>query len=53
MKAEIIKANKLPVGLVRLPAGTIERRMVIMRGHTVMMDRDLAKLYRVTTKAFN
>jgi hypothetical protein len=53
MKTEIIRTNKLPAGLVRVPAGTIERRMFVLRGHTVMMDRDLAKLYRVTTTAFN
>jgi|HubBroStandDraft_3_1064219.scaffolds.fasta_scaffold221308_2 hypothetical protein len=53
MKTEIVRVTKLPGGLVRLPAGTIERRMFVLRGHTVMLDRDLAKLYRVTTKAFN
>ncbi len=53
MKTEIVRANKLPAGLVRVPAGTIERRMFMLRGHTVMMDRDLAKLYKVTTTAFN
>jgi hypothetical protein len=53
MKTEITRTNKLPAGLVRVPAGTIERRVFALRGHTVMMDRDLAKLYRVTTKAFN
>jgi hypothetical protein len=49
----VAKRNTPPAGLVRVPAGTIERRILMMRGHTVMLDSDLAKLYRVTTKAFN
>jgi hypothetical protein len=53
MKAERVKVNTTSVGLVRLPAGSIERRIYIMRGHRVMLDSDLAKLYQVSTKAFN
>jgi ORF6N domain len=53
MKAEIVTTNTLPAGLVRIPAGTIERRIIAMRGQVVMLDSDLARLYRVTTKAFN
>lgn len=53
MKTENINTEKSPAGLVRLPAGTIERRIFLLRGHTVMLDSDLARLYRVTTKAFN
>jgi hypothetical protein len=53
MKTRIVRTNRLPAGLVRVPAGTIERRIYVLRGHTVMRDSDLAKLYRVTTKAFN
>jgi hypothetical protein len=52
MKSEVIN-NNTPAELVRLPAGTVERRIYAMRGHTVMLDHDLAMLYRVTTKAFN
>src|ERR1700734_3167475 len=52
MKTEVI-TNHTSAELVRLPAGTIERRIYAMRGHTVMLDHDLAMLYRVTTKAFN
>ncbi len=53
MKTEIVKSNMPPAGLVRVPAGTIERRMFALRGHAVMLDSDLAKLYRVTTASFN
>jgi hypothetical protein len=53
MRTEIVRTNP-PVGrVVALPDGAIERRIIAMRGHTVMLDADLAKLYRVTTKAFN
>ena len=47
------KLSTVSKGLVRVSAGTIERRIFAMRGHTVMLDHDLAKLYRVTTAAFN
>jgi ORF6N domain len=53
MKAKLARVSTISAGLVRVPAGTIERRIFAMRGHTVMLDRDLAKLYRVTTAAFN
>jgi hypothetical protein len=53
MKNEIVKTKGVRSGLVRVPAGTIERRIFAMRGHNVMLDSHLAKLYRVTTKAFN
>src|SRR5437763_8368657 len=36
-----------------LPVELIERRMYVARGHKVMLDRDLAELYQVPTKAFN
>src|SRR5580692_6058299 len=53
MKPEIVRTEESPAGLVRISAGTIERRIFVMRGHTVMLDSDLARLYRVATKAFN
>jgi hypothetical protein len=53
MKTESAKGNKLPAALIPVPAGTIERRIFMLRGHTVMRDSDLAKLYRVTTTALN
>src|SRR5262249_13242869 len=31
----------------------ITRRIYLIRGHKVMLDRDLAALYQVTTKALN
>jgi hypothetical protein len=34
-------------------AGVIERKIYLFRGHKVMLDSDLAKLYGVPTKAFN
>lgn len=36
-----------------VPAEVIERRILLIRGHKVMLDRDLARLYGVTTKALN
>jgi hypothetical protein len=53
MKNQLAKLSTVSAGLVRVPAGTIERRIFAMRGHTVMIDSDLAKLYSVTTKVFN
>lgn len=53
MKTRTLRANTNTAGLVRIPAGTIERRIFTMRGHKVMLDSDLAKLYGVTTGAFN
>jgi hypothetical protein len=53
MKAELVRVNTTSTGLVHVPAGTIERRIYFIRGHRVMLDSDLAKLYHVSTKAFN
>ena len=52
MKAKPLP-NRSPAGLVHVPAETIERRIFFLRGHTVMLDSHLAKLYRVSTKSFN
>ena len=38
-------------GLV--PAERIEQRILLLRGCKVMLDSDLARLYRVTTKRLN
>ena len=35
------------------PTGGIERRIYLIRGQRVMLDRDLAELYGVTTTALN
>ena len=53
MKTQLAKLSTASAGLVRVAAGTIERRIFAMRGYIVMLDSDLAKLYRVPTKAFN
>ena len=36
-----------------VPAADIERRIYLVRGQRVMLDRDLAELYGVTTAALN
>lgn len=36
-----------------IPAARIERRILLLRGEKVMLDRDLAELYGVETKALN
>jgi hypothetical protein len=36
-----------------IPTGTIEKRIFFIRGHKVMIDRDLAELYGVETKYLN
>ncbi len=41
-------AENLPI-----PAGMIERRIFLIRGHKVMLDSGLAELYDVPTKALN
>jgi len=53
MKTQLAKLSTTSAGLVRVAAGTIERRMFATHGYIVMLDSDLAKLYRVPTKAFN
>jgi hypothetical protein len=53
MKAELVRVNSTSARLVRVPAGAIERRIYIFQGQRVMVDSDLAKLYHVSTRAFN
>ncbi|PIP82869.1 MAG: DNA-binding protein [Elusimicrobia bacterium CG_4_9_14_3_um_filter_62_55] len=36
-----------------IPSEKIEKHIYLLRGQKVMLDRDLAELYRVPTKAFN
>lgn len=36
-----------------IPAERIERSILLIRGHRVMLDEDLAELYGVTTKRLN
>ena len=39
--------------IVNLPAEVIEKKILLIRGHKVMLDRDLAELYGVETKNLN
>jgi hypothetical protein len=39
--------------LVRLPIERVESRILLIRGEKVMLDRDLARLYDVSTSVFN
>ncbi len=36
-----------------IPVGRIERAILMLRGHKVMLDADLASLYEVETKVLN
>jgi len=38
---------------VLVPQETIEQKIILVRGHKVMLDKDLAKLYGVTTSNLN
>lgn len=42
-----------PAGPLPIPVEVIERRIYLIRGQKVMMDSDLAELYRVPTKVLN
>jgi len=44
-------AKKIEHALI--PVEVIAGKIFILRGHRVMLDRDLAKLYRVETRAVN
>lgn len=37
--------------LATIPAEIIDRKIYLIRGHKVMLDRDLAELYGVETRA--
>jgi hypothetical protein len=39
--------------LALIPLERIEKSILLIRGHKVMLDRDLAALYRVATKRLN
>lgn len=36
-----------------IPLGHIEQRIYLIRGHKVMLDHDLAQIYRVSTSRLN
>jgi len=39
--------------IINLPAEIIEKKILLIRGQKVMLDRDLAELYGVETKNLN
>jgi hypothetical protein len=45
---KLSRPDELPV-----PGGTVERQIYLIRGHKVMIDRDLAALYGVETRTLN
>jgi hypothetical protein len=45
--------NKVSKDRSLIPVERIERSILLIRGHKVMLDRDLAYLYGVTTKVLN
>jgi ORF6N domain-containing protein len=45
--------QKSRTALIRVPVETIERRILSLRGHKVMIDSDLAEVFRVGTRALN
>jgi len=47
------KSGSVAVARLPVPMGLIERRIYLARGQKVMIDRDLAGLYRVETKILN
>ena len=48
----MVKKKKLS-GAGLIPEDVIENKILLIRGKKVMVDRDLAKLYGVTTKRLN
>jgi len=42
-----------PAGQLPVPVELVERRIYLIRGQKVMLDRDLAELYQVPTKRLN
>jgi hypothetical protein len=47
------KSSSVAVARLSVAVGLIERRIYFARGQKVMIDRDLAGLYRVETKILN
>src|SRR5262245_59227927 len=43
----------MPKNTAIVPVDQIESRILLVRGHRVMLDSDLAELYRVSTKRLN
>lgn len=53
LKTEAINAMAKRKSASLIPAERIERRIVLLRGHKVLLDRDLAELYEVEVKQLN
>jgi hypothetical protein len=47
------KPREMPDSALSVPAQRIERSIFLVRGHKVMVDRDLAELYGVETRVLN
>lgn len=45
--------SQVATSKLAIPPERVERRILLIRGQRVMLDRDLAELYRVTTKRLN
>lgn len=52
-ESEIPINHKMESTRALIPPERIERAILLIRGQKVLLDRDLAKLYGVTTKALN
>ena len=45
--------NRMQEKVILIPAGRIDQLIFLVRGHRVMLDRDLASLYGVETRVLN
>lgn len=43
----------MPFTSIAIPDELLEQTILLIRGHKVILDRDLARLYGVSTKALN
>lgn len=49
----LLKGPHMANKSIALPDELVENAILVIRGHKVILDRDLARLYGVSTKAFN
>ena len=49
----MLRKSHAPVKVSPISPELVERRIYVIRGHKVMLDSDLAELYKVATKALN
>ena len=47
------RTSHAPYTSVAIPDELLEQTILLIRGHKVILDRDLARLYGVSTKALN